>query len=109
MKNYVIKRNGEYEPLQLFKIEDAIKQCFKSVNASYDERIYLQVLQALEQKTTWAVEEVQDIIEKHLYNSGYFEVMRSFMLYRHTRKLQREHVSGLNEDPYLVQACSKVH
>lgn len=108
MENYVIKRNGEYEPLQLFKIEDAIKQGFKSVNASYDERIYLQVLQALEQKTTWAVEEVQDIIEKHLYNSGYFEVMRSFMLYRHTRKLQREHVSGLNEDTTYVNSTQTI-
>lgn len=52
----------------------------------------------LQVKTTWAVEEIQDLIEKELFRAGYFEVMRSFMLYRHTRKLQREHVEGLNED-----------
>lgn len=108
MENYVIKRNGAYEPLKPFKIEDAIKRGFKSVSNSYDESIYLLVLQALEQKTTWAVEEIQDVIEKCLYNKGYFEVMRSFMLYRHTRKLQREHVSGLNEDTTYVNSTQTI-
>ncbi len=108
MENYVIKRNGAYEPLKPFKIKDAIKRGFKSVGNSYDESIYLLVLQALEQKTTWAVEEIQDVIEKYLYNKGYFEVMRSFMLYRHTRKLQREHVSGLNEDTTYVNSTQTI-
>jgi ribonucleoside-triphosphate reductase len=40
----------------------------------------------------------QDLIEKELFRTGYFEVMRSFMLYRHTRKLQREHILDLNND-----------
>jgi len=39
-----------------------------------------------------AVEEIQDVIEKKLFESGYFEAMRSFMLYRHLHKLQRAKV-----------------
>ncbi len=108
MENYVIKRNGEYEPLKPFKIEDAIKKGFESVGAGYDESIYLHMLRELEQKTIWAVEEIQDLIEKQLYNKGYFEVMRSFMLYRHTRKLQREHVSGLNDDTTYVSSTQTI-
>src|SRR5690554_2339935 len=104
MEKYVIKRNGAYEPLKPFKIEDAIKKGFKSVSISYDGTIYLQVFESLSQKTTWAVEEIQDMIEKLLYDKGYFEVMRSFMLYRHTRKLQREHVDELNEDTTYVNS-----
>jgi len=108
MENYVIKRNGVYETLKPFKIEDAIKRGFKSVGIDYDEDVYSQVLQALDKKTMWAVEEIQDIIEKQLYDKGYFEVMRSFMLYRHTRKLQREHVSGLNEDTTYVNSTQTI-
>ncbi|MBX2923335.1 MAG: ribonucleoside triphosphate reductase [Chitinophagaceae bacterium] len=108
MENYVIKRRGEYEPLQPFKIEDAIKKGFASVNIHYDSGIYLRVLASLEDKTTWAVEEIQDLIEKELYNKGYFEVMRSFMLYRHTRKLQREHIDGLNDDTTFVNSSQTI-
>lgn len=108
MENYVIKRNGAYEPFKPYKIEDAIKRGFKSVGIAYDENIYGQLLQTLVQKTTWAVEEIQDLIEKSLYNKGYFEVMRSFMLYRHTRKLQREHIEGLNEDTTYVNSTQTI-
>lgn len=108
MENYVIKRNGAYEPFKPYKIEDAIKRGFKSVGAGYDESIYQQVFRTLAEKTTWAVEEIQDLIEKTLYNKGYFEVMRSFMLYRHTRKLQREHIEGLNEDTTYVNSTQTI-
>ncbi|MEX2569198.1 MAG: ribonucleoside triphosphate reductase, partial [Cyclobacteriaceae bacterium] len=35
-------------------------------------------------------------------------VMRSFMLYRHTRKMQREHVAGLNEDTTYVDSTQTI-
>ncbi len=34
--------------------------------------------------------------------------MRSFMLFRHTRKLQREHVNGLNEDTTYVDSTQTI-
>ncbi|PSL07767.1 ribonucleoside triphosphate reductase [Cecembia rubra] len=108
MDQFVIKRNGEYAPFEAFKIEDALKMGFQSVQVSYDPGIFLNVLNKLEQQTTWSVEDIQDIIEKQLFEAGYFEVMRSFMLYRHTRKMQREHIAGLNEDTTYVDSTQTI-
>ena len=108
MDQYVIKRNGEYAPLFSFKIEDALKKAFQSVQKEYDSGVFIAVIQKLEVKTTWAVEEIQDLIEKELYQARHFDVMRSFMLYRHTRKLQREHVAGLNSDTTYVDSTQTI-
>lgn len=108
MERYVIKRNGEYQPLEPFKIEDAIKKGFYSVQKEYSPAIFESVMHALDSKTTWAVEEIQDTIEKELYDNNYFDVMRSFMLYRHTRKMQREHIGGLNEDTTYVDSTQTI-
>ncbi|HSI77138.1 MAG TPA: ribonucleoside triphosphate reductase [Lunatimonas sp.] len=108
MDQFVIKRNGEYAPFEPFKIEDALIKAYLSVHQPYQAITFKKVLKQLESKTTWAVEEIQDIIEKELYVSGYFDVMRSFMLYRHTRKMQREHVAGLNEDTTYVDSTQTI-
>jgi len=108
MEKYVIKRNGDYKPFESFKIEDAISKCFKSATVAFDESVFEDVMQRLQYKETWAVEEIQDLIEKSLFEKQYFEVMRSFMLYRHTRKLQREHVAGINEDTTYVDSSQTI-
>lgn len=108
MEKYVIKRNGIYKPLELFKIEDAIRKSFNSVSRPFDNEVLGIVKKGLCEKETWAVEEIQDLIEKALFRLGYFEVMRSFMLYRHTRKLQREHIVGLNEDTTYVDSSQTI-
>jgi ribonucleoside-triphosphate reductase (formate) len=108
MVQYVIKRDGDYKPYESFKIVDAIKKGFSSVNLITDELLVRSVLRRLSAKEVWAVEDIQDLIEKELYDTGYFEVMRSFMLYRHTRKLQREHVQGLNDDTTYVDSSQTI-
>ena len=108
MEKYVIKRNGDYKPFESFKIEDAIAKSFSSVTTAFDESIFENVIKELQTKDTWAVEEIQDLIEKKLFEKEYFEVMRSFMLYRHTRKLQREHIQGLNEDTTYVDSSQTI-
>lgn len=108
MEKYVIKRNGLYKPFEPYKIEEAIGKAFDSVGVPLKRDIVENVLENLNPKDTWAVEEIQDIIEKTLYRFGYFEVMRSFMLYRHTRKLQREHVAGLNDDTTYVDSTQAI-
>lgn len=108
MEQYVIKRNGEYAAFEPYKIEDALRKGFESVNVPYNQTIFENILNSLEEKTTWSVEEIQDKIEKELFSAGYFSVMRSFMLYRHTRKLQREHSAGLNEDTTYVDSTQTI-
>lgn len=106
--NYVIKRNGEFEPFKAFKIKDAIEKGFIGVNKKPDDTIFHQVSAQLLQKAVWSVEEIQDIIEKELFAHSHFEVMRAFMLYRHTRKLQREHVHGLTPATTLVDSTQTI-
>lgn len=108
MEKYVIKRNGSYKPFEGYKIEEAINKAFHSVSKAPDGKIYRIVRMELDEKETWAVEEIQDLIEKTLFALGEFDVMRSFMLYRHTRKLQREHVNGLNDDTTYVDSAQTI-
>lgn len=108
MEKYVIKRNGEYKPLDLFKIKDAIIKGFKSENSNYDNEIFANIQLKLESKDTWSVEEIQDLIEKELYSKKYFDVMRSFMLYRHTRKLQRQITPNIDSNTTYVNSTQTI-
>ncbi|MEL1248365.1 ribonucleoside triphosphate reductase [Flavobacterium helocola] len=108
MDKFVIKRNGTYLPFEPFKIEEAITKAFASVSETLNLRIIETVFQLLTHQDTWTVEDIQDKIEKTLYEYGHYEVMCSFMLFRHTRKLQREHVLGLNDDTTYVDSTQTI-
>ena len=108
MEKYVIKRNGDYKPFEAYKIHDAIQKAFQSVNKTFDKKIYKIVLSGLEVKYSWPVEEIQDMIERVLFENGYFQTMRSFIIYRHTRKLQREHINGFNDDTTYIDSTQTV-
>ncbi|RTL11350.1 MAG: ribonucleoside triphosphate reductase, partial [Flavobacteriaceae bacterium] len=108
MDKFVIKRNGTYLPFETFKIEEAITKAFASVSETLNLKVIETVFQLLSYQDTWAVEDIQDKIEKTLYEYGHYEVMRSFMLFRHTRKLQREHVLGLNDDTTYVDSTQTI-
>lgn len=108
MDKFVIKRNGTYLPFEPFKIEEAIAKAFASVSETLNTKVIETVFQLLSHQDTWAVEDIQDKIEKTLYEYGHYEVMRSFMLFRHTRKLQREHILGLNEDTTYVDSTQTI-
>ncbi len=102
----ILKRDGLEERFLSFKIEDAIKKAFKSENVVYDNSIFLTVMESLKDKHIVAVEDIQDIIEKELYKANYFNVMRSFMLYRHIHKMQREHF--LEEDTTYINSTQTI-
>ena len=108
MTKFVIKRNGEYHPFLPFKIEEAVAKAFEGQALPLDQSVAEAVFAKLESKDIWAVEEIQDLIEKELFEKNYFEVMRAFMLHRHTRKLQREHVHGLNEDTTYIDSSQTI-
>jgi ribonucleoside-triphosphate reductase len=108
MEKYVIKRNGEYKPLEVYKIEEAIRKGFESVSCLYKAEILEEVLIALGSKDVWSVEEIQDVIEKELFKSDDFDVLRSFMVYRHTRKLQRENIDGFSSETTFVNSTQTI-
>ncbi len=108
MQIEILKRDGKKEKFEAFKIEDAIKKAFKSVNEKYDNSIFFSVLFEIKSKNIKAVEDIQDSIEKELFKSKYFEVMKSFMLYRHLHKIQREQILGLCDDTTYVNSTQTI-
>ncbi len=108
MLEKVLKRDGTTEDFQAFKIQDAIKKAFKSEGTTYDESVFNSIVSKMEKKRVAAVEDIQDMIEVELYKARYFDVMRSFMIYRHTHKMQREHIAGLNEDTTFVNSTQTI-
>ena len=89
----ILKRDGTRQEFVAYKIVDAIKKAFESENTPYDEKIFTNVVQDIFQKSgAITVEDIQDAIEKELFEGHYFNILKSFMLYRHTHKLQREQV-----------------
>lgn len=104
----IIKRNGKFEEFLPYKIEDAIKKAYASESKEYNKKIYENILKEIDEKEKICVEEIQDLIEKKLFNAGEFEVLKSFMLYRHTHKLQREQILGLDEDTTYINCTQTI-
>ncbi|KVV15570.1 Anaerobic ribonucleoside-triphosphate reductase [Flavobacterium sp. TAB 87] len=108
MEKLIIKRNGKYVLFEDYKIKVAIKKSFDSVGIPFDISVFENVIVSFDSKEICAVEDIQDCIYQTLLDKGYFDVMRSFMLYRHTRKMQREHVGGLNDDTTYVDSTQTI-
>ncbi len=102
----ILKRDGSHKKFAAFKIEDAIKKAFKSENTTYDSSIFFNVLEKLKDKRVVAVEDIQDLIETQLYKARYFDVMRSFILYRHMHKMQRDNL--LQEDTTYINSTQTI-
>ena len=108
MIDKILKRDGTYQKFQDFKIRDVIKKAFKRVNMTYDSVIYLNVIEEISKKRVAAVEDIQDLIEIELYKARYYEVMKSFMIYRHMHKMQREQILGLSEDTTYINSTQTI-
>lgn len=108
MVEEILKRDGKKKKFESFKIEDVIKKAFKSVNIKYNQAIFFNILDLINEKRVITVEDVQDIIEKELYKARYFDVMKSFMLYRHLHKIQREQVLQIDKDTTYINSTQTI-
>jgi len=108
MVKRIIKRDGSTQRFVPFKIEDAIKKAFESEVVPYDKAVFGDVMAHIRECEEIAVEAVQDIIEKELFAHRYFEVMKSFMLYRHMHKIQREQILGLDQDTTYINSTQTI-
>jgi ribonucleoside-triphosphate reductase (formate) len=104
----ILKRDGLKQRFEQYKIEDVIKKAFKSVNVVYSQAVFFNVLEVLKQKRVVAVEDIQDVIEKELYKARYFEVMKSFMMYRHLHKIQREQILQIDSDTTYINSTQTI-
>ena len=104
----IIKRDGSSQKFVPFKIEDAIKKAFNSEVKPYDKSVFRAVMHHINTQDKISVEEVQDIIEKELYTHQHFEVMKSFIIYRHIHKIQREQILGIDKDTTYINSTQTI-
>ena len=102
----IIKRDGLRQEFQAYKIEDAIIKAFRAAGKSYDSKIFASVIKKTKEYSIIALEDIQDTIEKELFEAGYFDAMKAFITYRFMHKMQREHLNGVDEDTTYID-CSQ--
>ena len=102
----ILKRNGSEAAFDITKIIRAISQANDTVeeNARMTpmqiQRIADSVVLACEKLgRSPSVEEVQDMVEKHIMAHGAFEVAKNYITYRYTRTLVRQ--SNTTDDKIL--------
>ena len=88
---YVIKRNGEKEQFDIKKIYNAVNSAFKSVNKKAPYKLLLTIKEIFEELCgdTIGVEEIQDKVETILMNEKFFDVAKSYIIYREKHKEDR--------------------
>lgn len=88
----VLKRNGQLVDFDLSKIEVAIKKAFESQGKECSEKVLSEIdirNQCYELESPIPVETIQDMVEKSLMQSGYYDVVKAFILYREKHQSAR--------------------
>lgn len=87
----VIKRNGSKEDFNIFKIHKAVNLAFKSKGKIVPEYLIAMINSLFSQLDgdIIGVEEIQDKVENILMNDKFFDVAKSYILYREKHKQAR--------------------
>ena len=89
----VIKRNGQKQKFDAFKIKKAISGAFGDINQTPEEEVLnnltMKVIDKFNGKKDYNVEEIQDTVELTLMEEKYFDVAKAFIEYRQLHKLAR--------------------
>ena len=99
----VVKRTGEVVDFDESRIRNAILGAIEAVGAEVDEAQVDEVLRDIVEEVSGRfseffpnVENIQDIVEKHLVRIGQYEVAKAYILYRAERQKIREEAKLLN-------------
>jgi len=88
----VIKRDGTIQEFDFIKVINAVTKAFKSVNQNVPDKFLEQIKEAVEKKIIknngngTPIEEIQDVIQKELIKRNKYDVVESFINYRHKRE-----------------------
>lgn len=99
----VQKRTGQIVDFDLEKIGNAIKKAFDSEQVEYDPAIVESVDKLISLTYTnvpVSVETIQDYVERVLMQFGYYDIAKTFILYREQRKSTRfvkERIDYMNQ------------
>jgi ribonucleoside-diphosphate reductase alpha chain len=103
---FVKKRNGTMAEFDSKRVELAMARAFLASHVAIESEelseltdLVVAELEAIFQEFSPSVEDVQDVVEKHLAEQGYFEVAKSYILYRlaHAKIRQEEQEDRLGE------------
>ena len=99
----VQKRTGQIVDFDLEKMGNAIKKAFDSKQVEYDPAIVESVDKSISLTYTnvpVSVETIQDYVERALMQFGYYDIAKTFILYREQRKSTRfvkERIDYMNQ------------
>ncbi|OIO24987.1 ribonucleoside-diphosphate reductase subunit alpha [Candidatus Micrarchaeota archaeon CG1_02_55_22] len=105
----VVKRNGEVVDFDSGRIGNAIGKAVKATGASVPQdlidAIAVDITREVEERFTDFfpnVENIQDLVEKHLVKRGLYEVSKEYILYRAKRHDDRERARHENVQKSLL-------
>ncbi|MDD7251839.1 MAG: anaerobic ribonucleoside-triphosphate reductase [Prevotellaceae bacterium] len=100
---YIVKRNGKQALFSIDKIKSAIRKAFLSVGSFVTDDEMTDILSRLSLKAGMNVEEIQNQVEISLMAEHYYEVAKSFMLYRQRHTEDRDTSERLK---FLIDYCA---
>lgn len=96
----IVTREGDIVPFDISRIERAIEKAAESANhndLSFVDDISDTVLDNLvsvvvesDGERTLSIEDIQDIVEKTLMETGHYDIAKEFIIYRNNRQKLRE-------------------
>ena len=92
----ILKRDGSRDAFSLDKIMKAIVKGFESINEPFNVGSISKIISHLDIHEDIRVEEIQNQVEVALMKEGYYNVAKSFMLYRQSHSEDRETLEKLN-------------
>lgn len=103
MKDFaIIKRDGSKDRFSLDKIMNAIIKAFESVNEDVDLASVSKIVSHIDVFDGVIVENIQNQVEQALMREGYYNVAKSFIIYRQLHSEDRETLEKLK---FLTDYC----
>ncbi|MFI3295647.1 MAG: anaerobic ribonucleoside-triphosphate reductase [Rikenellaceae bacterium] len=99
----ITKRDGKEVLFSIDKIKNAIRKAFLAVGSFATDEDIIAILSRVNISSGMNVEEIQNQVERSLMAEKYFEVAKSYMLYRQSRSEDRETRDKLQ---FLINYCN---
>lgn len=93
----VVKRDNSTEEFSWDKIHSVVSKAFKAADKELTDEIFEDIKSELFLEELITVEELQDQIEQALFECGYFDVMKAYILYREKHAYVRDWVNSKEE------------
>ncbi|MEK6871429.1 MAG: ATP cone domain-containing protein, partial [Nanoarchaeota archaeon] len=93
----VIKRNGEVVAFDSEKIKNAVEKAVRAAKSEISgellNRLIVNIIEEIKVRFVDFypnVENIQDVVEKHLIMNNLYEIAKAYILYRDKRREERE-------------------